>query len=108
MTEDGADYQFFVGVPADQNIGAFVTCKTGGEEQQMFQDQVRIEDKRMWGPTNTARAAVSPWGHDNVYEDPFQGVTAALRDRGLADSRIGVEMRYLGVEPFERLKQLLP
>ena len=108
VTEEGAPYQLFAGLPADQGKGAFVTCKTGGEEQQMFFDQVWIEDKRMWGPSSEARAAVSPWGHDKLYEDPFQGAAAALRDRGLADSTIGVEMRYLGVEPCERLRQLLP
>jgi len=107
-TEDGADYQLFVGLPADQDLGAFVTCKTGGEEQQMFYEQVWIEDRRLWGPTNAARAAASPAGHGRLYRDPFEAVAAALRERGLAASRVGVEKRYLGVEAFERLQQLLP
>jgi Xaa-Pro dipeptidase len=108
VAEDGAEYQIFAGLPADQDISAFITCKTGGEEQQMFHEHVWIEDKRIWGPTNTAREAASPWGHENIYKDPFKGVEIALRDRGLENSRIGVEQKYLGVEPFERMKQLLP
>ena len=41
----------------DQKIEAFVTVRTGGDESDIANAQVWIEDKRFWGPTGKNRLA---------------------------------------------------
>lgn len=110
MTDDnGVPYQLFVGLPASGTIEPFVTCRTGGEESDMFYTEVWIEDKRFWGPTTANRQSNSPFGScGRVYADPFEAAVDALRDRKLERATMGVEMRFLGVAAYRRLQHLLP
>lgn len=108
-SDDGVPFLCLVGLPRDQKIEPFVTCRTGGEESDMFYTGVWIEDKRRWGPALSNREETSPFGlYDRVYGNPLEAAADALRDRGLDRGIIGLELRFLGVEPYHRLKSLLP
>ena len=109
LGDGGTPYLLLVGLPRNQRIEPFVTCRTGGEESDMFQHKVWIEDKRFWGPVLPNREASSPFApYDRVYGDPIEAAADTLRDRGLDCVTIGVEKRFLGVEPYDRLRSLLP
>ena len=107
--EDGVPYLLLVGLPRDQRIEPFTTCRTGGEESDMAYTDVWIEDKRRWGPAMSSRAETAPFGaYDRVYSNPLEAAAEALRQRGLDRATIGVELRFLGVEPYQCLRSLLP
>ena len=107
--DDGVSYQLFVGLPCDPKIEPFVTCRTGGEESDMSYTDVWIQDKHFWGPMTANRAAHSSFGLQGaVHEDAIVAVVEALRKRGLDHGVIGVEMRFLGAEPHQRLSTSLP
>jgi Xaa-Pro dipeptidase len=107
--DDGVPYLLLVGLPRDPQIEPFVTCRTGGEESDMSCTDVWIEDKRRWGPSLANREATAPFGpYDRVYDNPLDAAADALRERGLDRGTIGVESRFLGVEPYHRLEYLLP
>lgn len=107
--DDGVPFLLIVGLPRDRKIEPFVTCRTGGEESDMFYTKVWIEDKRRWGPLLPNREKTSPFGrYGRVYGNPLEAAADALRERGLDRSTIGVEFRFLGVEPYESLTKLLP
>jgi len=110
MTDDnGVPYQLIVGLPDDRKIEPFITCRTGGEEGDMYYTEVWIEDKRFWGPGTANRESNSPFGpYNKIYSDPLEATVDALRDRNLDRGTIGIEMRFLGVDPYHRLKSLLP
>jgi Xaa-Pro dipeptidase len=107
--EEGEPYLSLVGLPRDQKIEPFVTCRTGGEENDMAYTGVWIEDKRRWGPATANREETSPFGpYDRVYEKPVEAAVDALRERGLERATIGIEFGFLGVGPYEHFKRLLP
>jgi Xaa-Pro aminopeptidase len=107
--DDGLPYLFLVGLPQEQAIEPFVTCRTGGEEKDMAYTGVWIEDKRRWGPALPNREETAPFGsYDRVYRDPLEAAAEALRERSLAHATVGLELRYLGVESYLYLKSLLP
>lgn len=51
-------------------------------------------------------ARVTPY--QEFVEHPIDVIAASLRDRGLADGRIGIETTYLTVADHERLRSVLP
>jgi len=109
MGEEGAPYLSLVGLPRDQAIEPFVTCRTGGEENDMAYVEVWIEDKRLWGPSLANREETSPFGrYDRVYESPLEAAADALSERGLDRGTIGIEFDFLGAGPYRRLQSLLP
>jgi len=107
--DDGVPYQLIVGLPSDRKMEPFITCRTGGEEGDMFYTEVWIEDKRFWGPGTANRELNSPYApYNKIYSDPLEATVNALCERNLDRGTIGIEMRFLGVEPYLRLKNLLP
>lgn len=107
--EEGLDYALFVGLARDPAIEPFITCRTGGEESDMVYSEVWIRDTRLWGPTSSARAAVSAsGGHGDVAPDAITAAVRALQARKLDRATIGVELRYLDVLTFAELQRRLP
>ena len=76
----------------------------------MYNWDVWIEDRRVWGPDVPPRALNSPLGPavTDPYIDPYEAVADALRERGFERATIGIERRFLGIEAFEKLQRLLP
>jgi Xaa-Pro aminopeptidase len=103
-------YQLLVGLPRERDIEPFITCRRASEEGDMYNWGMWIEDRRIWGPNVLPRSTDSPLGPatTQLYGDPYQAAAVALRERGLDQATIGVEMRFLGVEAFEKLRRLLP
>ena len=103
-------YQLFVGLPRDRQIEPFVTCRRASEEGDMYNWGVWIEDRRIWGPEVLPRSLNSPLGPPvtDMAVDPYEAVAGALRERGLDRATIGVELRFLGVEAYGKLRRLLP
>ena len=103
-------YQLLVGLPQDRQIEPFVTCRRASEEGDMYNWDVWIQDRRVWGPDVPPRAMNSPLGPavTDPYIDPYEAAVDALRERGLERATIGIERRFLGIEAFEKLQRLLP
>ena len=102
-------YQLFVGLPRDRTIQPFVTCRRGSEEGDMFNWGMWIEDRRIWGPELPERSANTPIPPvTTLHPDPYEAAAAALRERGLGDATIGVELRFLSFDAHTRLSRLLP
>jgi len=108
--DKGEQYYLFVGLPRDHAVEPFTTCRRASEEGDMYNWDVWIQDRRVWGPSVLPRSVDSPLGQapDRMYPDPYQAVAAALAERGLAEARVGIERSYLGVDAYERLRALLP
>lgn len=106
LLEDGREWSLtFVGVPRDPDLGAFMTPVTGEEGLIRYIDPW-IEDRRFWGPSwaYVGRSSVSAQAPNDV----ATAVAEALRERGLADGRIGLELAALSVNRYLRLRELLP
>jgi Xaa-Pro dipeptidase len=106
LLEDGCEWSVtFVGVPRDPSLGAFMTPVTGEEGLIRYVDPW-IEDRRFWGP---------PWAYvgqssasDHAPGDVAVAVAEALRERGLATGRIGLEFAAMPANRYVRLRELLP
>ena len=102
-------YLLMVGLPRDQQIEPFITCRRDIEEGDMYSSGVWIEDRLIWGPNMPPRSVNTPLPPvTKLYPTPFEAAAFALKERGLHRSTIGVEYRNLGVDMFETLGVLLP
>jgi Xaa-Pro dipeptidase len=97
-------YAQMCGVPRDEAKGAFLVLPAISSTGVAAQDPW-ITDRRFWGPGNYIRTwkTARPDGGR-----PTDDVVRALTDRGLQDSRIAIEKRYLPVEYYEQLREQLP
>ena len=106
LLEDGREWSMsFVGLPRDPALGAFITPVTG-EEGIIRHADPWIEDRRLWGPRwayvgEATASSVAP-------NDVAEAVATALRDRGLGDGRIALELSAVPAARFLRLRELLP
>jgi Xaa-Pro aminopeptidase len=106
LLEDGREWSMsFVGLPRDPALGAFITPVTG-EEGIIRHADPWIEDRRLWGPrwSYVGDATASSAAPNDVAE----AVATALRDRGLGDGKIAVEMAAVPAARYLRLRELLP
>ena len=103
-------YHLFVALPRDRQIKPFVTCRRASEEGDMCNWDVWIEDRYVWGPDVLMRSPNSPLGPPvtDPYIDPCAAAADALRQRGLDKATIGMELRFLGIEAYDKLRRLLP
>jgi Xaa-Pro aminopeptidase len=106
LLEDGREWSLsFVGIPRDPALGAFITPVTG-EEGIIGHADPWIEDRRLWGPQwayvgEPTRSSTAP-------ADVAEAVATALRDRGLGDGRIALEMAAIPAARYLRLREVLP
>ena len=106
LLEDGREWSMsFVGLPRDPALGAFITPVTG-EEGIIRHADPWIEDRRLWGPRwayvgEATTSSVAP-------NDVAEAVAAALRDRGLGDGKIALELAAVPAARYLRLRELLP
>jgi Xaa-Pro dipeptidase len=106
LLEDGREWSMsFVGLPCDPSRGAFITPVTG-EEGIIRHADPWIEDRRLWGPqwAYVGEATVS----SAVPNDVAEAVATALRERGLGDGKIALELAALPAARYLRLRELLP
>jgi Xaa-Pro dipeptidase len=106
LLEDGREWSLdFVGLPRDPSLGAFITPNSG-EEGVIAHADPWIADRRVWGPRwqYAGRASASAGAPADVAEC----VAGALRDRGLGEGRIAVELAALPAARYLRLRELLP
>lgn len=106
LLEDGREWSMsFVGLPRDPALGAFITPVTG-EEGIIRHADPWIEDRRLWGPrwAYVGEATASSAAPNDVAE----AVATALRDRGLGDGKIALEMAAVPAARYLRLRELLP
>src|SRR3954447_17792665 len=106
LLEDGREWSMsFVGLPRDPALGAFITPVTG-EEGIIRHADPWIEDRRLWGPRwayvgEATASSVAP-------NDVAEAVATALRDRGLGDGKIALELAAVPAARYLRLRELLP
>jgi Xaa-Pro aminopeptidase len=106
LLEDGREWSMsFVGLPRDPALGAFITPVTG-EEGIIRHADPWIEDRRLWGPQwayvgDATASTVAP-------NDVAEAAATALRDRGLGDGRIALELAAVPASRYLRLRELLP
>ncbi len=97
-------YQIFVGIPQIESKGAFLVTVASDRAALQAIDPW-IQDRRYWGPGFYIQHWKEP---DPEPGDPIDVVAEALAEKGLDAGCIAVEMRYLGVRYFERLRSRLP
>ncbi len=106
LLEDGREWSLsFVGLPRDLSLGPFITPVTG-EEGIIRHADPWIEDRRLWGPRwayvgEATASSVAP-------NDVAEAVATALRDRGLGDGKIALEIAAVPAARYLRLRELLP
>jgi Xaa-Pro dipeptidase len=106
LLEDGREWSMsFVGLPRDPALQAFITPVTG-EEGIIRHADPWIMDRRLWGPqwAYVGEATASTAALNDVAE----AVMMALRDRGLGEGRIALELEAVPASRYLRLRELLP
>lgn len=106
LLDDGSmTYISFVGLPKDQSKMPFHVVWIG-EEGDILAKKPWIEDQRYYG------RSMAIMGSDKQrqvqHADPVACVVDALKERGLEDGTIGLEMRHMPVTIYEQLKAALP
>jgi Xaa-Pro dipeptidase len=66
-----------------------------------------IADRRFWGPKWTYAGQSSPTER-GATSDVVASVAEALRERGLSDGRVGLEIEAISAPRYQRLRELLP
>ena len=94
----------FVGLPKNQDQEAFIVGWTD-EANDIPAMDVWIQDRRYWGIEMIVTGETAKGG---LYRGPLEATAAALSDRHLEGSAIGVEMRLLPMPFYQALKKLLP
>ncbi len=106
LLEDGREWSLeLVGLPRDPSLGAFITPNSG-EEGVIAHADPWIADRRIWGPPwrYAGRASASARAPSDVAEC----VAGALRERGLGEGRIALELAAIPAARYLRLRELLP
>jgi Xaa-Pro aminopeptidase len=106
LLEDGREWSLsFVGIPRDQTLRPFITPVTG-EEGIIRHADPWIEDRRLWGPQwayvgEDTSSSTAP-------ADVVEAVASALRDRGLGEARIALELAAVAAARYLGLRDALP
>ena len=105
VLEDGKEWSLtFVGIPRELSRGAFMTPVSSEHGSVSFADPW-ITDRRLWGPTWTY---VGTAGVSEPPREVAACVADALRERDLAEARIGLEISAVPARTYLRLRELLP
>ena len=108
VLEDGKQWSItFVGVARDPKIPSFLTPVSSEHGSIAFADPW-IADRRFWGPKWTYAGQSSPTAGGGAPENVAVCVADAIRERGLAEARIALEVEAVPATRYERLRQLLP
>jgi Xaa-Pro dipeptidase len=93
-----------VGVPREEEKEAFFVGISFEETLADYLD-FWIRDRRYWGTRFVYQGRAEQHAY---HEDLVDTVVEAIRDRGLADGTIAVEMGFLPVDRYLRLREFLP
>jgi len=106
ILDDGSmTYISFVGLPKEESKNPFHVAWTG-EEGDITASKPWIEDIRYYGRDLPILGREKQSPLDCI--DPIDCVVNALKERGLEDKTIGLEMRYISVDIYNQLKVALP
>jgi Xaa-Pro aminopeptidase len=100
---DGTPLIRFAGIPRDEGISPFLITYPG-EEGDMVEQGTWIEDKIYYGPPYNVPGRPSP----KLEMDPVRSLAAALRDRGLSEGTIGLDMQSMSVAVMRNMETQLP
>ena len=107
VLEDGRQWSItFAGVARDPKIPPFVT-PVSSEHGSITHADPWIADRRFWGPKWTYAGQSSPTA-GGAPADVAVCVADAIRERGLAEGRIALEIEAIPATRYERLRALLP
>lgn len=99
-----ATHKTFVGIPKDQTVGAFLVL--GAHEQTGIEvANPWIKERRFWGPGYYIKNWKDPSPDPG---NPIDVVADILREKGVDEGCVGLNMRFLGASYFSRLRELLP
>ena len=102
-----ATHMTVVGLPAQSERDAFIVAGASESTTIGIMDPW-IQDRRFWGPGYYIQTWDNPLDPNPPSGDAMEVTANALKEKGLANGTIGIEMRYLGSKYSERLQQLLP
>jgi Xaa-Pro dipeptidase len=97
-------HKTLAGIPRDHNEGPFLIAGTS-EMTTLEAIDPWINERHYWGPGYYIQTWTEP---DPDPGNPMDVAARVLAEKGLAERCIALEMRYLGVSYFERLRSLLP
>lgn len=108
VLEDGKQWSItFVGVARDPKVSSFLT-PVSSEHGSISHADPWIADRRFWGPKWTYAGQSSPTASGGAPEDVAVCVADAIRERGLAEARIALEVEAVPATRYGRLRELLP
>lgn len=97
-------HKTLVGIPREEKLGAFM-IPAASEMTPLEAADPWIKERRYWGPGYY----IQTWKEKSPDPgNPMDVVAEALAEKGLNQACLAVEMRYLGIAYFERLRSLLP
>ncbi len=104
LWDPSATHYCLAGLPKDQAQAAFLV-PGASEMTPLEMRDPWIKERRYWGPGYYIQA----WTESNPEPgNPMDAAAEVLLEKGLGEGCIAVEMRYLGVNYFERLRSHLP
>src|SRR5437867_2916257 len=107
VLEDGRQWSItFVGVPRSDEIAPFLTPVSSEHGSIAYADPW-IEDRRFWGPKWTYSGEASPTSA-GAPGDVAECVAGAIRERGLTEGTIALEIEAIPAARYVRLRELLP
>jgi Xaa-Pro dipeptidase len=107
VLEDGRQWSItFVGLPRDPEVAPFMT-PVSSEHGSIAHADPWIGDRLFWGPKWTYAGQASPTA-SGAPADVAECVAEAIRERGLAEARIALELEATPAPRYLRLRELLP
>lgn len=94
-------HKTLAGITKEPNQGAFLVA-TAAELVAVERSNSWIKDRRYWGPGFYIQSWTEP---DPEPGDPMDLAAQAINEKGLDAGCVAVEMRYLGVSYFGRLRK---
>ena len=93
-----------VGLPKDEDKQPFIASYSY-EETLLDHFGVWIQDRRYFGPQMVYQGREDRHAY---HEDDVECAVEAIQERGLAESNVAIEMSFLPVDRYLRLREMLP
>ena len=104
LWDTSVTHKTLAGIPKEESKGPFLVAGAS-EMTSLSMVDPWIKERHYWGPGYY----IQRWTEPNPDPgNPMDVAARVLAEKGLAESCIAVEKRYLGVSYFERLASLLP
>jgi Xaa-Pro aminopeptidase len=86
--------------PGRATLAAVVVTENGGNTLVCCEEEAPVNQEEAWVEKIET--------YEAYRQSPMEAIAKVVRDKGLGDGRLGIEVEYMTVSYLEELKQLLP